>query len=92
MGDRPTEKASTYTGEHNMQLKVIENRVLRRVFGPKRDDIIGLGENCIVRNFINLYSWPNIIRTIKSRKIRWAGHIACMREEACRVLVGVPEG
>jgi hypothetical protein len=55
---------------------VFENRVLR-IFGPKRDDVTRLGE---VHNeeLHNLYSSPNIIRMIKSRRIRWAGHVARM--------------
>jgi hypothetical protein len=53
------------------RLRVFENRVLRRIFGPKRDEVIGGW-----RKLHNLYRSPSIIRTIKSRRMRWAGHVA----------------
>jgi hypothetical protein len=56
---------------------VFENRVLRRIFGLKRDEVMGVGENCIVMSFIALpYSFPSIIRMMKSRRMRWVGHVA----------------
>jgi hypothetical protein len=60
---------------------VFENRVLRRIFGPKRDE--GTGEWRKLRNeeLHNLYSSPDIIRQIKSRWMRWAGQVACMGED-----------
>ena len=76
------------------RLEVYENRVLRRIFGPKRDE--GTGECRTLHNeeLNDLYSSRNIVRVIKSRKIRWAGHVTHMGENggACRVLVGKPEG
>jgi hypothetical protein len=71
-------------------LRVFRNRVLRRVFGPKRDEVTG---EC--RKLHNdLYSLPNIVRVVKSRRMRWAGQVARMGEErgVHRVLVGKPEG
>jgi len=62
------------------RLRVSENRVLRRIFGSKRDEVIG---ECIKLHndeLDDLYSTPNIIQVIKSRRMRWAGHVACMKE------------
>jgi hypothetical protein len=59
------------------RLRVFENKVLRRIFGPKWDEITGSGEDNIKRSFIYaLYSLPNIIRVIKSRRLSWAGRVA----------------
>jgi hypothetical protein len=66
----------TLREEH--RLRVFENRVLRRIFGPKRDEVIGGW-----RKLHNLYCSPNIIRRIKSRRMRWPGHVARMGEEEC---------
>jgi len=76
------------------RLRVFENGVLRRVFGPKRDDVIGNGENYIMRSLGIFYSLPNIVRVVKSRIMRWVGHVAHMGEGigVHRVLVGKPEG
>jgi hypothetical protein len=73
---------------------VFENRVLRRIFGPKRDEVTGDWRKLHNEELHNLYSSPNIIRMIKSRRIRWAGHAARMGEtrNAYRILVGRPEG
>jgi hypothetical protein len=73
---------------------VFENRVLRRIFGPKRDEVKGDRRKLHNEELHNLYSSPNIIRTNKSRRMRWAGHIAQIREKmnAYRILVGMPEG
>jgi hypothetical protein len=73
---------------------VFENRVLRRIFGPKRDEVTGEWRRLHNEELYDLYSSPNIIRVIKSRRMRWAGHVACMGEGrgAYRVLVGRPEG
>jgi hypothetical protein len=65
--------------EHN--LRVFENRVLRRIFGPKRDDVINGWRKLNNDELHNLYSSPNIIRMIKSRRTRWAGHVARMGEK-----------
>jgi hypothetical protein len=73
---------------------VFENRVLRRIFGPKRDEVIGDWRKLHNEELQNLYYSPSIIRIIKSRRMRWAGHIAQMRKKrnAYRILVGKPEG
>jgi len=75
------------------RLRVFENRVLRRVFGPKRDEVTGEWRKLHNEELNNLYSSPNIVRVIKSRRMRWAGHVARMREGrgVHRVLVGRPE-
>jgi hypothetical protein len=77
----------------SLTLRVFENRVLRKIFGPKME------EGGSWRKFHNdelhsLYSSPNIVRVIKSRRMRWAGHVAHMGEgrDIYRVLVGRPEG
>jgi hypothetical protein len=58
------------------RLRVFENRVLRRIFGPKRDEVMGDWRKLHNKELHNLYSLPNIIRMIKSRRIRCAGHVA----------------
>jgi hypothetical protein len=72
---------------------VFENRVLKRIFGPKRDEITGKWRKLHNEDFTDLYTSPNIIRMIKSRRMRWAGHVARMGERrgACMILVGEPE-
>jgi hypothetical protein len=76
------------------RLRVFENRVLRRVFGPKRDEVTGEWRKLHNEELNDLYSLPNIVRVVKSRRMRWAGHVAHMGEERGmhRVLVGKPEG
>jgi hypothetical protein len=75
---------------------VFENRVLRRilVFGPRRDEVTGDWRKLHNEELHNLNSSPNIIRMIKSRRMRWAGHVARMGKtrNAYRILVGKPEG
>jgi hypothetical protein len=73
---------------------VFENRVLRRIFGPKRDGVTGEWRRLHNEELNDLYSSPNIVRVIKLRRMRWAGHVARMGEGrgAYRVLVGRPEG
>jgi hypothetical protein len=73
---------------------VFENKVLRRIFGPKRDEVTGEWRKLHNEKLNNLYSSPNIVRVIKSRRMRWAGHVAHMGEKRSvhRVLVGKPEG
>jgi len=70
------------------------NGVLRRIFGPKRDEIRGEWRKLHKEELNDLYSSPNIVRVIKSRRMRWAGHVARMGEgrDVYRVLVGKPEG
>jgi hypothetical protein len=64
--------------------------VLRRICEPKSDEIIGDWRKLDNGNLHNLFSFPNIVEIIKSRGVRWAGHVACMGEKrpACRLLVG----
>jgi hypothetical protein len=73
---------------------VFENRVLRRIFGPKRDEVTGEWRKLHNEELHNLYSSPDIIRQVKLRRMRWAGHVARMGEErkVYKVLVGKPEG
>jgi len=74
------------------RLRVFENRVLRRIFGPKRDEVTGEWRKLHNEELTHLSSSANIVRVIKSRKMRWAGHVACMGEGKgmYRVLVGKP--
>jgi hypothetical protein len=73
---------------------VVENRVLRRIFGPKWDEVTGDWRKLHNEELHILYSSPNIIRQIKSRRIRWVEHVARMGGErkVYRVLVGKPKG
>jgi hypothetical protein len=82
----------TLRKEH--KLRVFENRVLRRIFGPKRDGVTEGWRKLYNEELYNLYSSPNIIRIIKSRRMRWAGHVARMGEKrnVYRLLAGKPEG
>jgi hypothetical protein len=72
---------------------VFENRVLRRIFGPKRDEITGECWKFHNGELHNMYSTPNTVRQIKSRRMRWAGHVARMGEDrkVYKVLVGSPK-
>ena len=76
------------------RLRVFENGVLRRIFGPKRDKVTGEWRKLHNEELKGLYLSPNIVRVIKSRRMRWVGHVACMGEGSgvYRVLVGKPEG
>jgi len=73
---------------------VFDNRVLSRVFGTKRDEVTGEWRKLHNEELSDMYSLPNIVRVVKSRRMRWAGHVARMGEEkgVYRVLVGKPEG
>ena len=78
------------------RLRVFENRVLRKVLGPKRDEVTGEWRKLHNEELNDLYVYflPNIVRVVKSRRMRWAGHVACMGEDRVvqKVLVGKPEG
>jgi len=76
------------------KLRVFENMVLRRIFGPRRDEVTGEWKRLHNEELNDLYSSPNIVRVIKSRRMRWAGHVVRMGEErgVYRVLLGKPEG
>ena len=73
---------------------MFKNRVLRRIFGPKRDDVTGEWRKLHNEELNDRYSAPNIGRVIKPRRMRWAGHVALMAEKSgvYRALVGKPEG
>jgi hypothetical protein len=73
---------------------VFENRVLRGIFGPKRNEVIGGWKKLYNEELYELYSSPCVIRMIKSTRMRWIGHPARMRERrnAYRILVRKPEG
>jgi len=76
------------------RLRLFENRVLRTVFGPKRDEVTGEWRKLHKEELNDLYSLPNIVRVVKSRRMRWAGYVKRMGEDrrVHRMLVGKPEG
>jgi hypothetical protein len=80
----------TLREEH--RLRVFENRVLRRIFGPKRDGVAGGWRKMHNEELRDLYSSPSIIRIIKLRRMRWAGHVVRIEEKrnAYWLLVGKP--
>jgi hypothetical protein len=82
----------TVREEH--KLRMLENRVLRRIFVPKRAGVTGGWRKLLNEELHNLYSSPSKIRIIKSRRMRWAGHMARMGEKrnVYRLLLGKPEG
>ena len=82
----------TLREEH--RLRVFENRVLRRIFGHKRDGVTGEWRKLHNGESDDLYFSPNIVRVIKSRRMRWVGHVARMDEErgVHKVLMGKPDG
>ena len=82
------------TRREERRLGVFENRVLRRVFGTKRNEVTGVWRKLHNEELSDLYSLPNILRVVKSRRMRWVGHVARMGEGrgVHRVLIGKPEG
>jgi len=62
--------------DEERRLRVFENRVLRRVFGSKRDEVAGEWRKLHTEELRDLYSLPNFVRVVKSRRMRWAGHVA----------------
>jgi hypothetical protein len=74
--------------------QVFENRVLRRIFGPKRDEVTGEWRKLHNKELQDLYSSPSIIRIFKIRRMSWVGHVAQMGEKrnTYRLLVGKTEG
>jgi hypothetical protein len=81
------------TLREEQRLRMFQNRVLRRIFGLKRDEVVG-GWRKLYNEIYNLHCSPSKIRMITSRRMRWVGHIAHMEEKvnAYRILVGKPEG
>jgi hypothetical protein len=82
----------TLREEH--RLGVFENRLLRRIFGSKRDEVTGEWRKLHNKELHDLYSLPSFIRIMKASRMRWAGHVARIREKrnAYSLLVGKPEG
>jgi len=84
----------TFTSNINRNTISKLNMALRRIFGPRRDEVTGEWRRLHNEELNDLNSSPNIVRVIKSRRMRWAGHVACMGEErgVYSVLLGKPEG
>ena len=74
-------EAWSLTLREERKLRVFENMVLRRIFGTRRDEVTGEWRRLHNEELNDLYSSPNIVRVIKSRRMRWAGHVAHMDEE-----------
>jgi len=84
----------SFTLREERRLRVFENMVLRGIFGPRRDEVTGEWRKLHNEKLNDLYFSPNIVRVIKSRRMRWAGNVARMgeRRDVYRVLVGKHEG
>jgi hypothetical protein len=87
-------ETSSLTLREEYRLGVLENRVLKRIFGPKRDEVTGEWRKLHKEELHALYSSRSIIRIMKSRRMRWVGHVARIRgkRNACRLMMGKPEG
>jgi hypothetical protein len=87
-------KLGLYILREEHRLRVFENRVLRRIFGPTRDKVLGGSRGLHNEELHNLYSSPSIIRMIKSRRLTWAEDVACIGKKMnpYRILVGKPKG
>jgi hypothetical protein len=85
-------ETSSLTLREECSVRVFENRVLRRIFRPKRDKVTGEWRRLLKKKLYALYPSPNIIRVIKSRRLRWEEHWHVWGEEIYRALVGKPEG
>jgi hypothetical protein len=83
-----------HSSREEHRLRVFENRVHRRIFGPKRDEVTGVWRKLHKEELHGLYSSPSIVRVIKARRMRWAVHVARIGEvrDAYNILVGRPEG
>jgi hypothetical protein len=84
-------KTWSLTLREERRLRVFQNRVLRRIFGPKKDEVTREWRKQHNEKFNDLYCSPNTVRGIKSRRMRWAEHVACIGERRDRVLVWKPE-
>jgi len=84
----------SFTLKEKRRLRVFENKVLRRIFGPKRNEVTGEWRKLHIEELSDLYSLPNNVRVVKSRRMRWVGYLARTGERrgVYSVLVGKPEG